>query len=289
MGSSAPQVPTTAPSTAQLSRPQISYDQQRPNQAHQYSASPTPVYQHYNQQVPNYTPQPTHGAFQTPQHRGHTDHYNTPQSSYAFSQTTARNSLSAGNAYNPPRPIEVYHLSDAANQAIPEDIREQFHRDEQGHVLFFTTPPLDTLAPVKPGQAVGHSVKYLAEKAKRIEATQEKRKREQQIADELESARKKAKQEEGVVLAAEVRKLTGEAMELLGKDIEEGTKGLYREMLGERWEDGMEAEMKRLRDIQLEERRRLSEIEESARRAKERHMISLKGNGVYLDDIDARY
>ncbi|KAI9879237.1 MAG: hypothetical protein M1830_009168 [Pleopsidium flavum] len=289
MGGTALQVSTTAPSSAQPNQGQISYEQKRSNQPHQYSASPAPTYQHYNQQVSSYTPQTTHNTFPTPQQRGHIDQYNTPQSGYAFSQPTVRNTVAVGNAYNPPRPIEVYHLSDAANLSIPEDIREQFHRDEHGHVLFFTTPPLDTLPPAKHGEAVGHSVRYLAEKAKRIEAIKEKRKREQQVIEEQSSSSKKAKQEEEIALAVEVKRLTGKAMQLLGKDVEEGTKGLYRDMLGEKWEEGMGADTKRLQHIQAEERRKMSEIEENARRTKERQMTSLKGNGVYLDDVDARY
>lgn len=289
MGGTASQVSTTALSSVQPNHAPLSYEQQRSNLPHPYSASPAPAYQHYNQQVANYTPQTTHNAFLTPQQRGHIDHYNTPQGGYAYSQPTARNTSAVASAYNPPRPIEVYHLSDAANLSIPEDIRDQFHRDEHGHVLFFTTPPLDTLPPVKHGEAVGHSVRYLAEKAKRIEAIKEKRKREQQAKEEQESSSKKVKQEEELALAAEVRRLTGEAMQLLGKDIEEGTKDLYRDMLGGKWEEGMKADTKRLQNTQAEKMRKMSKIEENARRTKERQTTSLKSDGVYLDDVDARY
>ncbi|KAK5075100.1 hypothetical protein LTR64_001305 [Lithohypha guttulata] len=42
------------------------------------------------------------------------------------------------------RTADTYVLSDAANASIPSEIRSQFPRDDQGRVLFFTTPPLDT-------------------------------------------------------------------------------------------------------------------------------------------------
>jgi len=214
-----------------------------------------------------------------------------PQSGYGHTQSTGRNSIAVGNAYNPPRPVEVYHLSDAANLSIPEDIREQFHRDEHGHVLFFTTPPLDTLPPVKHGEAVGHSVRYLAAKAKRDEAIKKKRKREQDAFEEQKSSTKKAKwEEEEVALVDQVQDLTGKALQLLVEDMQDGTEGLYRAMLGDKWKDGVQADKDWLRKVQAEERKRVSEIEKKKRRIAERQMVSLNGGGgVYLDDVDARY
>jgi len=290
MGGTTPQAPTASLNASQPNHAQLSYEQQRSNQPHQYSASPAPTYQHYNQPVSNYAAQPSHNAFATPQPRGHIEHSYTPQSGYGHPQPTGRNSITVGNAYNPPRPVEVYHLSDAANLSIPEDIREQFHRDEHGHVLFFSTPPLDTLPPVKHGQAVGNSVRYLAAKAKRDEAIKEKRKREQDAVEEQQSLAKKTKQEEEAALAGQVQVLTGKALQLLVKDMQEGTEGLYRAMLGDKWEDGMQADKSRLQKVQAEERRRMSEIEENRKKMTERQMISLKGaGGLYLDDVDARY
>ena len=42
------------------------------------------------------------------------------------------------------RAPEAYVLSDTANESIPKDIRDQFPQDDQGRVLFFTRPPIDT-------------------------------------------------------------------------------------------------------------------------------------------------
>lgn len=68
------------------------------------------------------------------------------------------------NAYNPPRPPEVYTLPDNINDALPDQIRSQLQHDSAGRVLFFTTPPSDhphnRLAPGN--TALGHSLRYLA-------------------------------------------------------------------------------------------------------------------------------
>lgn len=42
------------------------------------------------------------------------------------------------------RAPEAYVLSEIANESILKDIRDQFPQDDQGRVLFFTRPPIDT-------------------------------------------------------------------------------------------------------------------------------------------------
>ena len=71
---------------------------------------------------------------------------------------------------------------------IPGDIREQFPQDEQGRVLFFTTPPVDTehitqgrTNPEK-GDQLAHSLRYLAVKADR-ERERENAARKRQLDD----------------------------------------------------------------------------------------------------------
>ena len=132
-------------------------------------------------------------------------------------------------------------------------------------------------------------MRYLAEKARRVEAIKEKRKRVQQPLEEQEPRSKKLKQGEDDALAAQVKDLTGKALHLLVKDMEDGTKDLYRDMLGDKWEEGMQLDMKKLQSVQAEQRRKKSEIEENARRARDRQSVKLQGSGVYLDDVDARY
>jgi len=100
--------------------------------------------------------------------------------------------MSHGNVYNPPRPVEVYTLPEAMNAAIPADVRDQFHHDEQGRVLFFTEPPrVGNDPPVAPEIAgLGHSVRYLADIQKDREEREKKRKALEEFRSEV--ARKKA-------------------------------------------------------------------------------------------------
>jgi chromatin structure-remodeling complex subunit RSC1/2 len=64
-------------------------------------------------------------------------------------------------------------MSEPANNMIPADIRKQFPQDEQGRVLFFTTPPVDTQHIIQgrtnaeKGDQLAHSLRYLAVKAER--------------------------------------------------------------------------------------------------------------------------
>jgi hypothetical protein len=62
--------------------------------------------------------------------------------------------------------VEVYHLSDSANASIPTDIRAQFHRDEHDRILFFTAPPMDASLIPESTKTFGHSIPYLAAKAR---------------------------------------------------------------------------------------------------------------------------
>lgn len=71
---------------------------------------------------------------------------------------------SQSNMYNPPRPPEVYTVTEAVNEAFANDIRSQFQCDDAGRVLFFTSAPLDRAhgGLSSESAAVTHSAKYLA-------------------------------------------------------------------------------------------------------------------------------
>lgn len=68
-----------------------------------------------------------------------------------------------GHAYVQPRPTEVYTLRDADAQ-IPPEIRAQYQTDDEGRVLFFTTPPLNRPHPgvAEENATLGHSVRFLS-------------------------------------------------------------------------------------------------------------------------------
>ena len=49
---------------------------------------------------------------------------------------------SSPNMYNPPRAPEVYTLTDDIDRAIPKDVKDQFQCDDNGRLLWFTSPPI---------------------------------------------------------------------------------------------------------------------------------------------------
>ncbi|CAD6455982.1 271e07f5-cccd-47fe-956c-933b6659c509 [Sclerotinia trifoliorum] len=176
-----------------------------PQHTHSYSSHgtapvvpPTPSYQAstYNHHTTT-TPTATH-------------HHSNPLANYQsyHSSSTPRvggassnSHVSHGNAYNPPRAIEVYTLPDAANSSIPADVRSQFHTDEFGRIIFYTSPPMDYNPIPDESQGLGHSLKYLANKVRRKEELEKKRKnREVELEIEAKERLKRTKAE------AEVRK-----------------------------------------------------------------------------------
>lgn len=183
----------------------------------------------------------------------------------------------------------MYHLSDSANASIPEDIREQFQRDDQGHVLFFTAPPLDVLPPTKPGPALGHTARYLAEKLRRKVALKEQRKAEG-LPENEESLKKKPRHGDAdPSLIAQVGEMRDKAIGIWVKQMEQSTEKIYRDLYGDEWEEGMKYGQEKLAEEQRERRLKQTQWEESARKRKEREEVSLTGTGVYLDDFDPRY
>ena len=94
------------------------------------------------------------------------------------------------NAYNPPRPPEVYTLPESINDAIPQDIREDFKRDGLGRVLFFAAPPLDRRSKLDLASAhLGHSVKYLAGREAWLKDRELKRKQRDELRSNMAKRR----------------------------------------------------------------------------------------------------
>ncbi|KAI1007060.1 hypothetical protein K3495_g1161 [Podosphaera aphanis] len=139
----------------------------------QLISAPTPLYQSqssYAQFASTTTPVPQQSK--PTSNYSHFQNRNTNASTPVLA--TSHNSHT--NIHNPPRPIEVYTLPESANSSIPSDIRAQFHRDELGRVLFFTTPPVDINPVPEETRILGHSLRYLADKARCKEMDIRKRK-----------------------------------------------------------------------------------------------------------------
>ena len=195
--------------------------------------------------------------------------------------------------YNPnaPRPVEVYRLPENANAQIPQDIREQFQRDEQGNILFFTTPPVDILPPVGEGTVTGHTAKYLANKLRRKIALEEKREAEGLSTEDVEPpAAKKLKVEQNEKPSLQrVEGLRDRGLKMLIEQMNKGTEDIYKSIYADTWQEGMKYEQERLKMAQAEERRKKELLEFSKRVRGEKEKVDMYGSGVFLDDYDPRY
>ncbi|KAI5851067.1 hypothetical protein GGS23DRAFT_601832 [Durotheca rogersii] len=129
---------------------------------------------------------------QPPPHQIHNSPVPGYDASHRLAPSPVRNAIAAAptpiphvqaNAYNPPRPIEVYHLDDTLDAQIPQEIREQFQRDQLGRVLFFTQPPLDRPHRGLSSESadLSHSARYLADRAREIDDRRAKRKAQHEL------------------------------------------------------------------------------------------------------------
>ena len=189
--------------------------------------------------------------------------------------------------YNAPPANEVYYLPDAANMSIPPQIRQQFHCDDNDRVLFFTSPPLDTLPPYKEGAALGHSVRYLAAKAKREALLSEKRQREQAEKPAREEARKKARMAAEEQQKLVLRDSTAKALDALQEQLVEGTRAAYRQLSPEHWRRDMRMDLDELEKAQAETQRLEQEFEEHERLRREEDRVPITGLGVTLDNVSS--
>lgn len=195
----------------------------------------------------------------------------------------------AHHTYKAPNPVEVYILNDHANASIPEDIRAQFQRDEQGRVLFFTAPPVNTEPVVikGPAKTLGHSARYLAGKAEWEAERAEKRKARDAAKAEHERAAKKARTEEDEQFKKDIAELGLKAVEALGKQLAVAARneldGLFggdeakvREKVG-KWVDQLSA----VQRAAIEKNLALEKKAEEERRARK---IVVTGMTVHLED-----
>lgn len=235
----------------------------------------------------NFGPQAAQAPYQAPQG---THPYAAAQSSPYMSYNPSRLQAAPGAAgiynANAPRPIEVFHLSDAANAAIPADIRSQFHTDDRGHVLFFSSAPVDVIPPTQ--QTLGHSLKYLATRDERRARVESHKRKQVHEADELEARTKRARAAEETALTSRVETLTNKAIEATTAQIKAGTDKLYESLYG------ADADTARQADSTARERGGVAERAARAQTARIRGestkagVVDLRGNAMYLDDIDPR-
>lgn len=142
-----------------------------------------------------------------------------------------QNTPGGGNMYNPPRPPEVYTLPDAVNDAMPLELRQNFQRDENGRILFFTAPPLDRRddGMSSTSSGLGHSAKYLAGRNEWLAEREKKRK--ERDASRAEERRKRASPTPEPILDPEplAPSEAGHLIEACFKDFDQDTLQWHRD------------------------------------------------------------
>ena len=107
---------------------------------------------------------------------------------------------------NGQRMPDVFYLQ-AANAAIPEDIRKEFQRDENGHVLFFPKPPISVQQPEHDYPPLHLSTKVRAARIRRRRRLEEEKKKEIEAAEiGEERVAKRQKQTHGATPQVNVEK-----------------------------------------------------------------------------------
>lgn len=145
----------------------------------------------------------------------------------------------------------MFILSDHANLSIPQEVREQFQRDEKGRVLFFTAPPLNVEQPLtKNGRALGHSARYLAAKAKKDAIKAGKRKAGEAGATEREQAAKKAKTDEEENFKRAVSELGAKALKALEDQLAAATKAELEASFNSKTKEGLSKVLDQLTEAQ---------------------------------------
>ncbi|PYI21170.1 RSC complex subunit [Aspergillus japonicus CBS 114.51] len=230
-------------------------------------------------------------------HTPHPSAYQAPVVSHHFSAAQSTpympyqgNRLhgSTVTTFNPnaPRPIEVFHLSDTANAAIPANVREQFHCDDQGRILFFSTPPLDIISSYQ--QKLGHSLKYLAakEERRRLVETKKRKGTQDQVGQALIVKRRRA--DEKVALATQVEMLTVKAWDTMTSQIVAGTDKLYDILYQNEGASVRRAEIKAREQRRIADRVSQEKTAHIQSHSQNAPFVSLKGSAMYMSDVDTK-
>lgn len=175
--------------------------------------------------------------------------------------------------YRDPPPVEVYTLPDAANLSIPPEVREQYQRDEFGRVLFFTAPPVGVDQDIA---TRGHSVRYLAKKARQQEMLSKKRKEREEAAAEETRSSKKSRAEADETHSSAIDALKRRALDVLDQQLATSVAG----ELGDQ-------ELKQLSEAQKSTYEANKLREENAKSRAAMRSIRL-GSTFFTDDWDSR-
>lgn len=207
------------------------------------------------------------------------------QSSYTSQQAQPATTTTAGTGYAPrpptatgsyrdPPAIETYVLPDQANLSIPSEIRERYQRDELGRVIFFTAPPVIPSEPT--GSVKAHSVRYLAEKARREASLSQKRNASQLEKQATERVAKKARVQQTEQAKRDVQAMQRRALGELEAQLASS--------IGSELED---SDLARLADVQKAALKQQRVAQEHEKLRIENRKVQLDNN-VFGDDWDGR-
>ena len=276
--------PSPSPMPAPTPQPPhmaVAYNGSLPNY-NTHSQSPAPFVHQPIPQSSGYQPITPSLPLSTPQPAAAIPQYATPRPAPSYQQPMMQQPPSG---YRAPQPVEVYVLPDHANASIPADVREQFQQDDQGRVLFFTAPPINNPGFVKDdGQAIGHSARYLAMKAKREAQRAAKRKADEAGAAAREEAAKKAHVEAEEKLQKDVAALRTKAIHALEDQLAYATETGLRTISGDEGAGILSRSLDRLVEVQVEAVSKRLERETKLDQQKSALKVPIRGMTVRLEE-----
>ena len=151
------------------------------------------------------------------------------------------------------------------------------------------------MAPVKPGSALGHTARYLADKIRAKKAAREKRKDQglpESDEDEPRRAMKRIRRDADDVNPQQIEDLKVKGLQKWTEQMQAGTDNIYKSIYGEHWEEGKKYELEKLSQKQAEHQRQQADYEaahtERVSIWKKSH-AALTDPGIYKDDYDPRH
>ncbi len=146
------------------------------------------------------------------------------------------------------------------------------------------------------GEPLRHLAKYIEEKVRRAQMQIPKRERADATIAGEDNVFKKPRLNSAEIVAdpdAAMNRIFTRLGEIgtgrWDKDMQYANEMLYKQDYGEDWEAHMKHDQERFRLLQLQETERQEGIARKQRKREERKKISLKSTGPFLDDVDPRY
>ena len=144
---------------------------------------------------------------------------------------------------------------------------------------------------MKPGSAIGHTARYLADKVRARLAAKEKRKAEglpeDEEHDQPQHIYKRVNRADSGVSLQQIEDLKIKALRTWNEQMQTGTDMIYKRLYGQHWEEGKKYELEKLARKQAEHQQQLADRE--AGRLLRLTRTAVSANKVYKDDYDPRY